>query len=458
MGGAAFYGLTLVWRELILFASVGFLIGGIDELAVDVIWLGRSVWRRLFVYSHHQRSTAETLAAPKNPGLIVVFIAAWDEGDIIGLMLRYTLAVLSHDNYRIYVGCYPNDSKTLAAARGIDSPNLRVIVGRKPGPTTKADCLNTLYCALQNDEHFDGVRAKAIVLHDAEDVVHPHELRVFDTLIERFDLVQLPVFPLFNPHSPWVAGHYCDEFAEAHGKTLVVREALGAAIPAAGVGCAFARETLAQIATAKGGQPFDAESLTEDYELGLMIGAMGGKTVLARLPSGRATVQVNAHFPATLDAAVKQKARWITGIALAGYDRLGWSGGIAETWMRLRDRRAIAAAMLLSIGYLTILITAVFAIFHFAWKAPMPSLSPMETWLVEVNALLLMGRLVVRAYFVGRLYGWAQAAMSAPRLVTANVIAMMAARRALVRYLKMRRTGIAEWEKTSHVFPTGLPQ
>jgi len=414
LGGAAIYGLTLVWRELILFASVGFLIGGVDELVVDGIWLGRSVWRRFFVYSRHERSTAETLAAPKEPGLIVVFIAAWDEGDIIGLMLRYTLAVLSHDNYRIYVGCYPNDSTTLAAARAIDSPNLRVIVGRKPGPTTKADCLNTLYNALQKDEHFDGVRAKAIVLHDAEDVVHPHELRVFDTLIERFDLVQLPVFPLFNPQSPWVAGHYCDEFAEAHGKTLVVREALGAAIPAAGVGCAFARETLAKIAIAKGGQPFDAGSLTEDYELGLMIGAMGGKTVLARLPSGRASVQVNAHFPATLDAAVKQKARWITGIALAGYDRMGWSGGIAETWMRVRDRRAIAAAVLLSIGYLTILITAVFAICHFAYKAPMPSLSPMETCLLEVNALLLVGRLVVRAYFVGRLYGWGQAFMSAP--------------------------------------------
>ena len=88
----------------------------------------------------------------------------------------------------------------------------------------------------------------------------------------------------------------------------------------------------------------------------------------------------------------------------------------------------------------------------------MPSLSPMETCLLEVNALLLVGRLVVRAYFVGRLYGWGQAFMSAPRLITANVIAMMAARRALFRYLKMRRTGIAEWEKTSHVFPTGLPQ
>jgi adsorption protein B len=33
-------------------------------------------------------------------------------------------------------------------------------------------------------------------------------------MIDRFDLVQLPVLPLVNPQSRWVSGHYCDEFAE----------------------------------------------------------------------------------------------------------------------------------------------------------------------------------------------------------------------------------------------------
>ena len=79
------------------------------------------------------------------------------------------------------------------------------------------------------------------MLHDAEDVVHPLELKLFDRLIEHAGLVQLPVVPLIDPDSRWIGGHYCDEFAEAHIKELVVREAVGAAIPLAGVGCAIER-------------------------------------------------------------------------------------------------------------------------------------------------------------------------------------------------------------------------
>ena len=79
------------------------------------------------------------------------------------------------------------------------------------------------------------------MLHDAEDVVHRFELRIFDGLIGRAAVIQLPVLPLPDPHSRWISGHYCDEFAEAHIKELVVREAIGAAIPLAGVGCAIER-------------------------------------------------------------------------------------------------------------------------------------------------------------------------------------------------------------------------
>jgi adsorption protein B len=36
-----------------------------------------------------------------------------------------------------------------------------------------------------------------------------------------------------------ISGHYCDEFAEAHGKFMPVRQKLGASLPLAGVGCAI---------------------------------------------------------------------------------------------------------------------------------------------------------------------------------------------------------------------------
>src|SRR3546814_4746345 len=68
-------------------------------------------------------------------------------------------------------------------------------------------------------------------------------------------------------------------------------------------------------------------SWTEDYGIGLRIGALGGRGILARVPEypGGPVVAVRAYFPATLDAAVRQKARWLFGIALAGWDRTGRS-------------------------------------------------------------------------------------------------------------------------------------
>ena len=151
------------------------------------------------------------------------------------------------------------------------------------------------------DEAAEGVRFKAVVLHDAEDVVHSAELRLFDALIERFDLVQLPVLPLVDPGSRFVGGHYIDEFCEAHGKELVVRAAIGAGLPSAGVGCAVSRAALAALADARGA-PFDPDSLTEDYELGLRLRRSAARPPSSASPAGpgRPVVATREYFPATL--------------------------------------------------------------------------------------------------------------------------------------------------------------
>ena len=41
----------------------------------------------------------------------------------------------------------------------------------------------------------------------------------------------------------------------------------------------------------------------------------------------------------------------VGGIAFAGWDRLGWAGGLGERWLRMRDRRGPLAALLLVAGY-----------------------------------------------------------------------------------------------------------
>lgn len=451
--------LSVAVYELTLFAVIGFIVGGVDDLIVDMIWLVRSLWRRVFVYPFHHRANAGTLAKPESPGRIIVFIAAWDESAVIGRMLDHALKAFDHDNYRIYIGCYPNDRATVAAVRAVGSRYVRLVVGERPGPTTKADCLNTLWHALLHDEAVDGFRAKAVVLHDAEDIVHSAELRVFDTLIERFALVQLPVLPLVDSQSRWISGHYSDEFAEAHGKTIVVREAIGAAIPAAGVGCAFSRDLLARVAAQRGGEPFDRDSLTEDYEIGLRLASFGGRGAFVRLPgAGRhSMVGVRAHFPATLDAAVRQKSRWITGIALAGWDRLGWQGGWAEVWMRLHDRRALIGAVVLLAGYAALVLTSGLWAAHWMFGTARPATTASLDFLLSISGMILLWRLAVRCAFVTFAYGWREGIRAIPRAVIGNVIAIMAARRALWLYLRMRRDGIVRWDKTAHAFPDVMP-
>ena len=238
--------LVLVERELLLFAGVVFLIGAFDELAVDLTWL----WLRLTGRARTRIFDAAKGEPVEGEGAIAVFLPAWREDIVIGATLRHMLHVWPDPALRIYVGCYCNDSATLeavsAATRG--DTRVRLVIHAAEGPTTKADCLNRLYGALEADEARCEMRAAAVVLHDAEDMVDPAALPLIRASLLSADLVQLPVLPLPQAHSRWIGSHYCEEFAEAHGKALVVRDALGAGIPLAGVGCGIARDALARLA------------------------------------------------------------------------------------------------------------------------------------------------------------------------------------------------------------------
>ncbi|MDB5692598.1 MAG: glycosyl transferase family protein, partial [Alphaproteobacteria bacterium] len=254
------------------------------------------------------------------------------------------------------------------------------------------------------------------------------------------------------------SGHYCDEFAEAHIKELVVREAVGAAIPLAGVGCAIARRPLSELAAMQDGKPFAGNSMTEDYELGLRLGALGLKTMFVRIPAQPGepgVVATRGHFPASLGAAVRQKARWLGGIALSGWDRLGWTGGLGERWMRMRDRRGPLAALLLLGAYAAALLWSQLWLAE-ALGAPVQArMDPALALLLTVNGCLLVWRMLMRAGFTASAYGWREGVLSVPRLVVGNVIAMLAAGRAVSLHLG---GGARRWDKTRHIFPAELPQ
>ncbi|WP_235889262.1 glycosyl transferase family protein [Glacieibacterium frigidum] len=447
-------------RELLAFAAVGIALCSLDDLFVDAVFLVRLGWRRATVYRRNLRASADSLD-PAAPGRFAIIVPAWDEAAVIGAMLRDLTARLDHPAYRVFVGVYPNDPTTAAAVAGVGDPRIEIITCARSGPTTKADCLNHLWRALLADEGRHG-RFKAVVLHDAEDVVDALELRVFDHLIPRLGMVQLPVVPLVDARSRWIAGHYMDEFAENHLKDMAVREALGAAVPSAGVACAIERTMLGRIADQAGGEPFDAACLTEDYELGLKIKALGGRGALVRIKGRTGVVATREHFPGDLESALRQKSRWLLGIALGGWDRLGWRSGWADRLMLMRDRKAIVSALLTVIGY----VAGLFALIDVALvgavsgtKGFAPLVAP-GSWLATVLAftsIVLGWRLTMRAVLSGHVNGWREGLRSVPRVVVGNMINALAALRATRRYVSMRRgRSTLVWDKTAHRFP-GVP-
>src|SRR3546814_17877957 len=70
--------------------------------------------------------------------------------------------------------------------------------------------------------------------------------------------------------------------------------------------------------------------------------------------------------------------------------------------------------------------------------------------LLGFAAALLLWRLGMRLHFTTRRYGWRQGLLALPRAFVANVIALLAARRALVQYCRTLRSGEVIWAKTDH--------
>ncbi len=447
--------LALLQHELLLFAGVFFLIGALDDLAVDAVWLWLKATGRAVTPRRHRSAFQHSPLS----GPIAVMIPAWQEAAVIGQTIRHLLDTWPQPHMRLYVGCYRNDPATLAAgvAAACGDPRLRMVILGRNGPTTKADCLNRLYAALALDEARAGRRFTAVVFHDAEDMVDPAALGLLDESIAAgADFVQLPVEPLVplhrRPIARHIGSHYCEEFAEAHGKAMVVRDALGAGVPGAGVGCAVSRRALDRLAARRiDGLPFASDSLTEDYELGLAIAADGGpcRFVRVRGTDGR-LIATRAFFPHRFDPVARQKSRWVLGIALQGWDRIGWAGGASEFWMRARDRRGPLTALVLLAGYALVLLTGVMGLLVATGMAEPAPLTPLLKALLIANAAAFVWRIALRFAFTAREYGVREGLWAVVRLPLANVIAIIAGRRAVFAYARTLVGRAAVWDKTEH--------
>lgn len=452
-------------------------ISSFDELVYDIVFLLRRLYRRYVVFGlrgRHPLREEDLRALPEQP--VAIMIPAWAEEAVIGRMLDYTCRTFDYDNYSIYVGVYRNDPATRAAVMAAAArwPRIRIITVPTDGPTNKAHCLNAIYAGITAQAAATPHAAPAIyVVHDAEDVVHPLALKLFNFLIPRKDMVQLPVIALERPWRNFTGGHYMDEFAESHAKDLLVREWLTGSVPAAGVGCGFSARAMAAIAAERNGHPFNTRSLTEDYDLALALRHAGYSQIFVRARvacksynSGGARrgntdlVATREFFPDTFAAARRQKARWLLGIVFQSFADNGWRGPWRLKYALFRDRKGAFTAFAAVAGYIIALTWSGFYVASWltAGRFAVPPLAEPQSptwWLLIINAGLLVNRALHRALFTGQLYGWRQGLVSLPRQLWANIINCAAASRAIALYLEHLITSRPlTWDKTEHAFPT----
>ena len=157
-----------------------------------------------------------------------------------------------------------------------------------------------------------------------------------------------------------------------------------------------------------------------------------------------------ACFPPTLRQAVTQKSRWIHGIALQGWDRLGWSGGLAERWMRLRDRRGPLTALVLFAAYVLLVMAGILWLAgQFGYGRPWQPNALLVT-VLWINLASFAWRVAMRFAFTTREYGMAEGIRAILRLPHANIISIMAGRRAFFAYVATLLGAKLRWDKTPH--------
>ena len=381
---------------------------------------------------------------------IAILVPLWKEERVIGRMLERNLAAIQYANYDFFAGVYLNDAPTVTAVAeaACRSPRVHVALVPHGGPTSKGDCLNAIFDYLREYEAAHGVRYEVIVTHDAEDLVAPESLRLINWFSRDYQMVQIPVLPLPTGLAEMTHGVYCDEFAEYQLKDIPVRQRLGGFLPSNGVGTGFDRDALERLAATRGGRIFDPACLTEDYENGFRLHALGCRQIFVplRLPAA-APMATREYFPRRLRAAIRQRSRWVAGIALQGWEHHGWRAPLRQAYFFWRDRKGVVGNLLSPFANLLFI----------AWLAGWRGLGAVPAWtagLCSVTLGLSVVHVLIRTALSARVYGWRFAAGVLPRMFLGNLLNSAATVSALRQFASARLRGHAlAWRKTDHKYP-----
>ncbi|QSF53879.1 glycosyl transferase family protein [Brevundimonas fontaquae] len=465
-----------VLRWAVLISAVLILVSSLDDLFIDLAY-----WSALLVRfcSVQDRPAPQRLLEQHPEKMIAIMVPAWQESDVIASMVANTNKTFDYSRYHIFVGVYANDAETRREVEKVRQRFPKVHRAEVPhdGPTSKADCLNWIVQNILLYEEKTGQQFEAFLMHDAEDVVHRFGLKTVNWFVDKAAMIQMPVLSMDRKWNNLVACHYMDEFAEFHTKDLPVRSALARMTPSAGVATAFHRQAMMALVEERQGQPFNTDSLTEDYDVAHRLSVLGYPSSFvryhAKVPrqrkawfrkgmvdiSRRELVSTKEFFPHRFAYSVRQKARWTLGISIMGWAQLGWFGGLVNRYYLFRDRKALFTAPVGIIGYAIVIQLLGVMLLQWLWPEAInlpPLIDRRWVWaIVTFNFLFLLNRILHRAWFTGLNHGLKHVPLTPIRIVTSNLISFGAFWRASHQWINhlVTRRPIA-WDKTQHAYPS----
>jgi adsorption protein B len=203
---------------------------------------------------------------------------------------------------------------------------------------------------------------------------------------------------------------------------------------------------------------FNPDSLTEDYEAGFCLHAMGCRQVFLPIRMDAAgPVATREYFPSRFRAAVRQRSRWVAGIALQGWERHGWKTSWRQRYWFWRDRKGLAGNLLSPAANLLFLYGC--ATYALAAQSGHPwglgsQISPRLAQVYSATMLVSVMQMAMKMRWSARVYGWRFAAGAPLRMPWVNLVNCAATVAAMGQFAKARLTRrTLVWRKTEHVYP-----
>lgn len=466
--------IKLLYKIGLIFVFLLILIS-IDDLIWDIFYACKKARGKISLESIDIKSIEQT-----RPKMLAVIVAAYNEEDVLKDVITNLIISNQYPRsmYHIFLGVYPNDPGTLRVADELENEfdNVHKIVHVLDGPSSKADNLNNVIKNIYSFEERNSLEFAAVIIHDSEDLVHPYEFKFENYLLEKYPLIQIPVFPLQEMPKPsnffknMISGTYADEFAENHYRLLVARNATDSFVPSAGTGFVLRRDVLESFPD---NNIFPVGSLTEDYRLSLQLKRKGydihyALENISRLRSDgkvvREFISTRSMFPSTYRAAVRQKTRWIYGITIQTFrirdilkdNKLNFT----SKYSLYRDWKAKIGNLLLGPGYV------IFAYFVASIFLDLPVMFPKFTlswYLMLFLTVMMIERQLLRFLAVKNVYGYKSAFISSAlppllpfRMLLGTIINFHSTVNALSINMKKSKKAKAnkkpKWSKTEHEF------